>query len=258
MKELTVFNFNQNQVRTIIDSDGTPLFCGKDVCDILGYANASKAMGDHCRGVTKRYPIVDSLGRTQDARFLTEPDLYRLIVSSQMPTAQEFEKWVFEEVLPTIRKTGQYSQPQQVIPNLLPNEFTSREFAALHSIALTAGLEGNAAIISADNAMKRLHNVSPLKLLQIELKTPDQQYIFTPTQIAERLKLSGPKEVNRLLAAKGLQIKEGKIWMPTQKGKPFATLLDTGKRHSDGTMIQQLKWRESVLDELRTLTDLDD
>lgn len=258
MNDLTVFNFNQNQVRTIIDTDGNPLFCGKDVCDILGYTNANKAMGDHCHGVTKRYPIVDSLGRTQEARFLTEPDLYRLIVSSQLPAAQEFEKWVFEKVLPTIRKTGQYSQSQQVMSNLLPNEFTSREFAALHSIAVTAGLEGNAAIISADNAMKRLHNVSPLKLLQIELKTPDQQYILTPTQIAEWLHLSGPREVNRLLAAKGFQIKEGKIWIPTQKGKPFATLLDTGKRHSDGTMIQQLKWRESVLDELRTLTDLDD
>lgn len=258
MKELTVFNFNQSQVRTIIDSDGTPLFCGKDVCSILGYANASDAIAKHCRGVAKRYPIVDNLGRTQEARFLTEPDLYRLIVSSQLPAAQEFERWVFEEVLPTIRKTGQYSQPQQIMSNLLPNEFTSREFAALHSIAITAGLEGNAAIISADNAMKRLHNVSPLKLLQIELKNPDQQYLLTPTQIAERLKLSGPREVNRLLAAKNFQTKEGKIWTPTQKGKPFATLLDTGKRHSDGTMIQQLKWRESVLDELRTLTDLDD
>lgn len=255
MNEVTVFNFNQKQVRTIIDSDGNPLFCGKDVCGILGYANASDALSKHCHGVAKRYPIVDSLGRTQDARFLTEPDLYRLIVSSQLPAAQEFEKWVFEEVLPTIRKTGQY---KTITTDMTSEEYTSRTFAAFKSIAITAGLEGNAAIVSADNAMKRLHNVSPLKLLQIELKTPDQQYIFTPTQIAERLKLSGPREVNRLLVAKGLQIKEAKCWIPTQKGKPFATLLDTGKRHSDGTMIQQLKWRESVLDELRTLTDLDD
>lgn len=254
MNELTVFNFNQSQVRTVIDSDGTPLFCGKDVCDILGYTNANKAMGDHCKGVTKRYPL-QTAGGMQEARFLTEPDLYRLIVSSQLPAAQEFEKWVFEEVLPTIRKTGQY---KTVTTDMTSEEFTSRTFAAFKSIAITAGLEGNAAIVSADNAMKRLHNVSPLKLLQIELKNPDQQYLLTPTQIAERLKLSGPREVNRLLAAKNFQVKEAKCWIPTQKGKPFATLLDTGKRHSDGTMIQQLKWRESVLDELRTLTELDD
>lgn len=254
MNELTVFNFNQSQVRTIIDSDGTPLFCGKDVCDILGYTNANKAMGDHCKGVTKRYPL-QTAGGVQEARFLTEPDLYRLIVSSQLPAAQEFEKWVFEDVLPTIRKTGQY---KTVTTDMTSEEFTSRTFAAFKSMAITAGLEGNAAIVSADNAMKRLHNVSPLKLLQIELKNPDQQYLLTPTQIAERLKLSGPREVNRLLAAKNFQIKEAKCWIPTQKGKPFATLLDTGKRHSDGTMIQQLKWRESVLDELRALTELDD
>lgn len=157
---------------------------------------------------------LQTAGGMQEARFLTEPDLYRLIVGSQLLAAQEFEKWVFEEVLPTIRKTGQY---KTVATDMTSEEYTSRTFAAFKSIAITAGLEGNAAIISADNAMKRLHNVSPLKLLQIELKNPDQQYLLTPTQIAERLKLSGPREVNRLLAAKNFQIKEGKIWIPTQK-----------------------------------------
>jgi len=90
MNEVTVFNFqDRHEVRTIIDADGNPLFCGKDVCEILGYVNASDAMSKRCRGVAKRYPIVDSLGRTQEARFLTEPDLYRLIVGSQLPAAQE-------------------------------------------------------------------------------------------------------------------------------------------------------------------------
>ena len=257
MNEVTVFKFNgQNQVRTIL-REGEPWFVAKDVCEILELEkidSAIRELDDDEKGTH----TMSTLGGNQRMSIVSESGLYALVFKSRKHKAKAFRKWVTSEVLPTIRKTGQYSQSQQVMSNLLPNEFTSREFAALHSIAITAGLEGNAAIVSADNAMKRLHNVSPLKLLQIELKTPDQQYLLTPTQIAERLKLSGPREVNRLLAAKNFQIREGKIWIPTQKGKPFATLLDTGKRHSDGTMVQQLKWRESVLDELRTLTDLDD
>lgn len=257
MNEVTVFKFNgQNQVRTIL-REGEPWFVAKDVCEILELEkidSAIRELDDDEKGTH----TMSTLGGNQRMSIVSESGLYALVFKSRKHEAKAFRKWVTSEVLPTIRKTGQYSQSQQVMSNLLPNEFTSREFAALHSIAITAGLEGNAAIVSADNAMKRLHNVSPLKLLQIELKTPDQQYLLTPTQIAERLKLSGPREVNRLLAAKNFQIREGKIWIPTQKGKPFATLLDTGKRHSDGTMVQQLKWRESVLDELRTLTDLDD
>lgn len=105
------FNFKGANVRVITQDDGTPWFVGKDVCDLLGYANQSDAMGRHCRGVVKRYPILDSLGRTQEARVLSEGDTLRLIVNSAMPAAQEFEAWVFDEVLPTIRKTGSYQRP---------------------------------------------------------------------------------------------------------------------------------------------------
>lgn len=246
---LTVFNFNQNQVRTVIDSDGTPLFCGKDVCEILGYTNASKAMGDHCKGVTKRYPL-QTAGGVQEARFIAEPDLYRLIVSSQMPTAQEFEKWVFEDVLPTIRKTGQY-RLEYVAPSVV--DTAASTFSGYTRVAKLFGLEGNAALISANVATRKLTGIDFQHDLQIELKTPDQQYLLTPTQIAERLHLSGPREANRLLAAKGLQTKESGQWVPTDKGKAFSALLDTGKKHTNGCMVQQLKWKESVLKEFELL-----
>jgi len=109
---VSLFNFRKAQVRVITESDGTPWFVGKDVCDVLEYTNASKAMGDHCRGVTKRYPILDSLGRTQEARVLSEGDTLRLIVSSEMPAAQEFESWIFDDLLPTLRRTGTYNLGQ--------------------------------------------------------------------------------------------------------------------------------------------------
>lgn len=110
---IQVFNNEQFGALRTYEEDGQILFCGKDVAKSLGYKNPNKAIGDHCRGITKRYPIKDSLGRTQEAVFITEPDLYRLITHSKLSTAEKFERWVFEEVLPAIRRTGGYMVAKQ-------------------------------------------------------------------------------------------------------------------------------------------------
>ena len=79
MNDLQTFtNAAFGKVR-ILYEDGKPLFCGTDVCKALGYKNQSKALNDHCRGVTKRY-LTDNLGRKQQANFLPEGDLYRLML----------------------------------------------------------------------------------------------------------------------------------------------------------------------------------
>lgn len=249
MNDLTVFKFEgTREVRTVI-KDGEPWFVAKDICDILGIQNTSDAVRnlDDDELVSEK---AISGGQVREMLCVSESGLYALVMRSNKPQAKAFRKWVTSEVLPAIRKTGQYTV---TATNMISEEFTSRAFAALRSIAVTAGLEGNAATVSADNAMKRIHNISPLNLLQIELKTPDQQRLLTPTQIAERLKLSGPREANLILAAKGFQTREGKRWLPTDTGKPFAVLLDTGKQHSSGVMVQQLKWKESILSELENL-----
>lgn len=90
----------------ILYEDGKPLFCGADVCKALGYKNLQKAMNDHCKGVTKRY--IPTNGGKQQANFLPEGDVYRLITHSKLPSAEQFERWVFDEVLPSIRQTGGY------------------------------------------------------------------------------------------------------------------------------------------------------
>ncbi|WP_265000799.1 BRO-N domain-containing protein, partial [Komagataeibacter europaeus] len=100
------FAFKGHEIRTVL-VDGEPAFVGKDVCERLGYANPNKAMNDHCKGVTKRYPL-QTPGGLQEVRVLFEPDVLRLIIKSKLPEAEEFERWVFEEVLPAIRKTGGY------------------------------------------------------------------------------------------------------------------------------------------------------
>ena len=106
MSQIVPFSFEGLSVRVVV-VDGQQHFVGKDVCDALGYANSSKAMNDHCKGVTVRYPVLTN-GGMQKVRLLSEPDLMRLIVGSSLPAAQRFEAWVFEEVLPSVRKTGGY------------------------------------------------------------------------------------------------------------------------------------------------------
>jgi prophage antirepressor-like protein len=108
MNQVIPFVFDEYPVRAVVIEE-SPWWIGKDVCNSLGYKNPRDAMNDHCRGVAKRYPIVDSLGRKQEVRIINEGDVFRLIVSSHLPQAQQFEKWLFEEVLPQIRRTGVYA-----------------------------------------------------------------------------------------------------------------------------------------------------
>lgn len=108
MSNLTVFNNRQfGEIRTLDEPNGI-YFCGKDVAMALGYTNDRDALRRHCRekGVVKRDTLTN--GGKQTLVFIDEGNLYRLIVHSKLPTAEQFERWVFDEVLPTIRKTGEY------------------------------------------------------------------------------------------------------------------------------------------------------
>ena len=113
MNELKIFKKEGfGEIRTV-EIEGKPYFCGKDVAGALGYSEPHKAVARHCRDDgMKRTPIADSLGRVQETVFIPEGDLYRLIVSSKLPTAEKFERWVFDEVLPSIRKHGGYISGQ--------------------------------------------------------------------------------------------------------------------------------------------------
>lgn len=106
MNELKVFeNTEFGEMRTIEDN-GKVLFCGSDIAKALGYCNPNKAINDHCRAITKHSTPIS--GKIQEINFISEADVYRLITHSKLPTAEKFEKWVFDDVLPTIRTTGGY------------------------------------------------------------------------------------------------------------------------------------------------------
>jgi prophage antirepressor-like protein len=138
--QVQVFNFDNHAIRTVKTESGETLFVGKDVCDVLKYTNQSKAMNDHCKGVTRRYPL-QTAGGVQEMRVLTEPDLYRLIIGSTLPAAQKFEAWVFEEVLPTIRKTGKY---EVVKAASLPNFANPAEAARAWALEYEARIHAEA------------------------------------------------------------------------------------------------------------------
>lgn len=98
------------EIRTTIDTEGNPLFSAIDVATSLGYTNPRKAVRDHCKGGTKRSLLTS--GGNQELVFIYEPDLYRLLVKSKLPSAQAFENWLFHEVLPSLRKYGLYANDE--------------------------------------------------------------------------------------------------------------------------------------------------
>lgn len=112
MNELQLFNFENNQVRTLLIND-EPWFVGKDVANILGYERATKAIQDHVDEEDKdAIPIKDSIGRMQNTPIINESGIYALVFSSKLQSAKKFKHWVTSEVLPTLRKTGSYATPQ--------------------------------------------------------------------------------------------------------------------------------------------------
>lgn len=109
MSEVQLFNFENHEVRSLLVDD-EPWFVGKDVAEILSYSNTRKALTDHVDDEDKMdgVTIRDSIGRNQKPVLINESGLYSLVLSSKLPSAKKFKRWVTSEVLPALRKTGQY------------------------------------------------------------------------------------------------------------------------------------------------------
>lgn len=114
MNAMQVFQNNEFGELGVLEIDGKPYFPATACAKALGYKRPSDAITAHCKGSVK-YRVLTK-GGEQELKFLPEGDLYRLITHSKLPAAERFEKWVFDEVLPTIRKTGSYSQPGAAQP----------------------------------------------------------------------------------------------------------------------------------------------
>ena len=129
MNNLQIFNNKEfGSIRTI-NIDGKPWFVANDIANALGYSNPRKAVSDHCKGVTKRDTPTSS--GIQSVSYINEGDMYRLIMRSKLPSAQRFEEWVVDEVLPSIRQNGGYIANQE---NLTPEQIVANALVVAQNI----------------------------------------------------------------------------------------------------------------------------
>lgn len=118
------FNEKFGTVRTL-HIDEKAYFVAVDIAKALGYKNPQKAIRDHCKGVNESF--IPSNGGEQKAKVITKSDIYRLIVRSKLESADEFESWIFDKIMPTIEKTGAYIEPGR------EKEMVSHYFSSLSS-----------------------------------------------------------------------------------------------------------------------------
>lgn len=151
-----IFNNDEFGGIRILEEDGEFLFCATDVATALGYSNPHDAITRHCKGVVKRETLTS--GGMQLLIFIPEPDLYRLIFSSKLPSAERFEQWVVGTILPSIRKTGSYSVAGNTDDDILRQAFDilqrrNNEWQAKYEALLT---ERNNLQLQLDNVKKAL------------------------------------------------------------------------------------------------------
>lgn len=132
MNHIELFkNESFGEIRTITENEQV-LFCAKDVASALGYDQPLKAIDRHCKkGRVCFVPHPQSSDKTIEMKFIPESDVYRLIVKSKLPQAEEFEKWLFEDVLPSIRKNGGYISNQE---NLTQEEILAKALIVAQNV----------------------------------------------------------------------------------------------------------------------------
>ncbi|MGQ4574921.1 phage antirepressor KilAC domain-containing protein [Dermabacteraceae bacterium P7006] len=216
----TFTNTQFGHIRTI-EQDGKVLFCGKDVAAALGYENPGKAVRMHCKGGPFWTPL-QTAGGTQEIRFISEGDLYRLIASSKLPAAQKFESWVFDEVLPTIRRHGMYATETAV------EKFLANPDALLHTLE---------ALKSEQDKRRRLE-------AEAERNRPKVLFAEALT-VSDGTILVG--QLAKLLSQNGVAVGQNRL---------FARLRDEGFLHKTGQQknLPTQKARELGLIDIKTRT----
>lgn len=197
-KEIKIFeNVEFGQVRTVM-IEGEPWFIGKDVAMILGYERPTKAIQDRVDIEDKdEVPIRDSIGRKQKTPIINESGLYSLILSSKLPNAKKFKRWVTSEVLPDIRKNGMYAT-DTTIDAMLNNP-------DLMISLLTKYKEEK-------EERKRLEEEKE-KIQKEKENLIHSPKTYTSTEIAKELGFSSARKFNQVLHEKGIIYKQNGIWV---------------------------------------------
>lgn len=205
---LEIFSSNEfGELRTISEN-GKVMFVASDIAKMLGYTNTSKAISDHCRYVTKRYiPHPQGKG-TLKVNFIPEGDVYRLITHSKLPAAEKFESWVFDEVLPSIRKTGSYTAKpldESKTKRLAIMERNAKVREAALWAKLAEGSSGTYQQVCKAYAANTLAEKDVVSLPKAEEKT------YTATEIGNMLNVSAHR-IGRLANLHKLKTAEYGSW----------------------------------------------
>lgn len=200
--ELQIFNFENQQVRTI-EIENEPYFVGKDVAEILGYTNTPKAIRDHVDEEDKLTERIVLSGQNREVIIINESGLYSLILSSKLPNAKKFKRWVTSEVLPAIRKYGGYLTEQKLEEALLNPD-------TLINLATQLKQEREGRLI----AEQRVNELTP-KATYYDLVLQNNS-LLSITKIAKDYGWSGTK-MNHFLHENKVQFKQGDTWLLYQK-----------------------------------------
>lgn len=204
MNELQIINNAEfGELRTI-EENSKLLFCGGDVAKALGYINVRDALAKHCKGVVKRDAPTKS--GIQEMSFIPEGDVYRLICHSKLEGAERFERWVFDDVLPTIRRHGMYATNELLDNPDLLIEAATRIKVQREKIA---ALETTVAVQS-----QQLAEAAPkVSYYDLILNCKD---LISVSKIAKDYGMSAVK-MNDLLRDMGIQYRQGNVWLLYQK-----------------------------------------
>ena len=188
-----IFSFENNQVRTILIND-EPYFVGKDVANVLGYSNTKDALLRHVDLEDKMGSRITTSGQSREMTIINESGLYSLILKSKLPNARKFKRWVISEVLPTIRKTGSYTN--------VPRSFAE-------ALRLAADLEEEKLILE-----QKVAEYEPkITYLDTILASKDA---VTTSQIAADYGMSAI-QLNKILHHLGVQRKVSGQWLLYKK-----------------------------------------
>lgn len=252
MQEIQIFNNAEfGSVRTV-EVNEEPYFVGKDVAEILGYANPSKAIIDRVDEEDKLTSQFGNSGQNRAMTIINESGLYSLILSSKLPTAKKFKHWVTSEVLPSIRNHGAYMTPQVIEQTL-----TNPDFLIQLATTLKNEQEKN----------RQLTNAIAVQEQQITELTPKASYydvilncpdLLSVTKIAKDYGKSAIW-LNNYLHDKGVQFKQGDIWLLYQKyaeqgytsTKTHSYNGDDGQQHSTVNTYWTQKGRLFIYDLLK-------
>lgn len=240
MNELQIFNSEEfGEIRTA-EIDGKPYFVGTDVAKALGYSNPRKAILDHCKGVTKRDTPTSS--GIQSMSYINEGDLYRLIMKSKLPSAEKFEAWVMDEVIPSIRTNGGYIVGQETL--------SDDELMAKAILVAQKKIEERDQLIEEQKQQINVKNqiIGELKpkadYYDEILKNPG---LVTITQIAKDYGMSG-KKMNDILHDLGIQYKQSGQWLLYDKysknGYTHSETVDIVRSDGRRDVKMNTKWKQ--------------